>query len=138
MTQMIPMPSPSRTNYAREYLPASFPFTNASNPTMAIDAAIFRTSAEAAAYRRKPYGMDAALLPALVEQVLRFVSPKLSPHGFGEVRALLVVNDDPITKGPMASRDLGNNKRVPWTDPNDKLQGPSYGLDSRFPGVGCE
>jgi hypothetical protein len=108
---MIPMPSPAGTNRERRYLPASFPFVNA-NPTMA---------------------MDAALSPSTVEQVLRFVSQKLSPQDFAQVRGLLTVADDPMVRGTrkkMYSPDLGNNKRVPWSDPDDKLNDPSYGMDS--------
>jgi hypothetical protein len=65
---------------------------------MAMDAAMFRTSAEATAYRHKHYGMDTALSPAVVEQLLPFVAPKLSPHDFAEVRALMMVNEDPMSK----------------------------------------
>jgi hypothetical protein len=39
--------------------------------------------------------MDAALSPSTVEQVLRFVSQKLSPQDFAQVRGLLTVAERP-------------------------------------------
>jgi hypothetical protein len=76
--QRVPMPSPSGTNYARRYLPPSFPFVN--EPTMAMDGAMhpmFKTREEAAAYgrayARNMLGMafDGLIPPAAVERLLR-------------------------------------------------------------------
>jgi hypothetical protein len=143
MSGLHPMPSPNDTNYAGKFLPASW----SNEPTMAMDAAMFRTSAEAtayrikhygtSAYRRAPYGKDAAPSPDAIKQILRFVLPKLSPQDFAQVRGLLMVGEDPMVKGPELNSDLGNNKRVPWSSPDDKLEGSSYGLDARFPGIEC-
>jgi hypothetical protein len=99
------MPSPTGTNYAGRFLPASFPFVN--GPTMAMDSAMmFNTRAEAAAWRRKYHGgmaFDAPLPPATIERILKFVASKLSPHDFAEVRALMTKYDGPPenTLGPL-------------------------------------
>jgi hypothetical protein len=136
----IPMPSPTGTNYAGRFLPASFPFVN--EPTMAMDSALmFNTREEAAAWRRKYRGgmaFDAPIPPATIERLLKFVAPKLSSQDFAQVRGLLTIADDPMVRGPnkekMYSPDIGN-KHTPWTEEDEILRTPAYGTDARFPEI---